>query len=159
MEPRQIFLRQINAPCLKILRDVANDVCHLQGEPKIDRIFSAARISIAENFDAHQANCAGDAVTIDAKLFEGGISQDAQIHFHSGNNFLQHLWRQRIFVYQLPHIAGEQGLVRSAGAKHLAPIRQTHSFLDDAQFRRIGNVIDHAAERVENRDVAFALTA
>jgi len=50
-------------------------------------------------------------------------------------------------------------LIRSAGAKHLTPSRQTHSFLDDAQFRRIGNVIDHTAERVENRDVAFALTA
>jgi hypothetical protein len=43
--------------------------------------------------------------------------------------------------------------------KHSAPIRQTLSFLADAYFRRIRNVIDDTAERVENRDVAFALAA
>ena len=100
--------------------------------PKIDRIFPATRVAITENLDADQPNCAGDPVTIDTKLFKGGISRNAQIHFHSGDNFLEHVGWKRIFVHQLPHIAGEQRLVWSAGAKHLAPIRQTHSFLDDA---------------------------
>jgi hypothetical protein len=62
-------------------------------------------------------------------------------------------------MHQLPHIACEQRLVRSASAKQLAPIRQLHSFRDYAQFCRIGNVINHTAERVENRDIAPALAA
>ena len=62
-------------------------------------------------------------------------------------------------MHQLPQIPRKQGLLRSAGAKHLAPFRQTHSFLDDAQVRRICYVVDDTAECIENRDVAFALTA
>jgi hypothetical protein len=41
----------------------------------------------------------------------------------------------------------------------LPPIRKMHSFRDYAQFCRIGNVINHTAEREENRNIALALAA
>src|SRR4029077_21008950 len=132
LEPHEIFLWQENAPSLKILPHIPNYVRHLQRKSQIDRIFPATRVAITKYLNADQPNRTGDPVTIDTKLFKGGISRNAQIHFYSSDDFLEHVGWKRIFVHQLPHIAGEQRLVRRAGAKELAPSRQSHLLLDDA---------------------------
>ncbi len=42
VEPRQVLLRQVNAPMGQIFVHVAQDVGHLQGQPELDRIFAQA---------------------------------------------------------------------------------------------------------------------
>ena len=107
VEPSQIFLWKINTPGLKIFPNIPNDVGHLQRKPEIDGVFPTAWIAITEDLYADQSNRAGDSVTINAKLFKSGISHDAQIHFHPGNDLLQHARLKRIFMHQLPDVPGK----------------------------------------------------
>src|SRR5207302_8953679 len=90
IEPRQIFQREINSAILQILSHIADNIRHLQGQAEFDCILFTAWVAISKDLDADEANCTGDAVAINAELFECGIPPDAQVHFYAGNNFFEH---------------------------------------------------------------------
>src|SRR5262249_23185664 len=128
-ESHQIFLRQIDSAILYIFPDVTNDVCHLQGQPELDCVLFTALVPIAKNLDAYQADSARDSRALNSHLFEGWISSRVQVHFYTGNDFLQHSGRQRVLGDQLSHGASKNRLVLGWGMKHLAPFCKTHSLL------------------------------
>src|SRR5262249_49107973 len=157
MEPTQIFLRQIDAAILQIFPDITDDIGHLQSQPQFYRVLFAARVVIAKDLDAYQADGAGDSIAINPERIEGGISQGAQVHFYARNDFFEHVVPQRVFGDQLSYVAGEKRLALDYSVKHLAPSCQAHPLFDRTQLCGVSNVVDDAAKRVENGDIAFSL--
>jgi len=104
LRPRHLFAREVNPPGPQIFIHVANNIGGLQSETELDCIFFGRRIAVAKDLDAHQTDCARDAITIDPQLLEGLITRDRQIHLHSSNNLFEHLKRERIFLNQKPKL-------------------------------------------------------
>ena len=90
VEACDIFLRQINSASLQVLSNITNNVCHLQGQAELNRIFFAARIAVSKNLNAHQTYRAGHPIAINAQLLKGGIPPDGYVHLNASNNLLQH---------------------------------------------------------------------
>ena len=70
-EALQILEGQINAPpVVQVGADIPDNVRQLQRQPKINRELAAGRRPAAEDFDAHQAHDARDAMAIGFQLLE-----------------------------------------------------------------------------------------
>src|SRR4030095_15984208 len=121
VEPRHVFLGQINAAVGEIFRHVTQDVGDLESEPKLDRIFAAGRILVTKNFNADQANGARDAVTILAQVRECFVARDGQVHFHAVHDLLQHRRSNRVSVDQAAYFRCEGRLRRDWNVEGLPP--------------------------------------
>ncbi len=110
-------------------------------------------MAAAENIDADQPDGARDAVTILIEQGEGGIAQDGHVHFHAVEDFLQRRGRDQVGADDLRHLAAQRRERRAhvRAADFLAPLAELAPLFPEGQFGRIGHVVDHAAEGVEDR--------
>src|SRR5438132_8633621 len=62
LEPLQVLSRQIDSAFFQVATNIADDICHLQGQSKLNRILFAGGIPITKNFDAHQSDRTGNVI-------------------------------------------------------------------------------------------------
>ena len=70
---REIFERQIDASALGVFADVAQDVGELEGDAGFFGEFFGARVGVAKDADADEADDGGNVVAVAAQVFEGGV--------------------------------------------------------------------------------------
>src|SRR5471030_1610284 len=82
-------LRQIDATEGSVLFDVAQNIGELERHAERNGVIDGLLFLVAEDFDADEADGAGDAVTVLAQSGKIGIAGDGEIHFHATKNFLE----------------------------------------------------------------------
>src|SRR5260221_6548838 len=85
----QILQRQIDAPALSILAQVANDVGELKCEAQFIRIHAGRGIGVAEDFDADEADGGGDATAVENELVERVVAPPRQIHLDAIDDLVE----------------------------------------------------------------------
>ena len=134
--------------------DIAQNVRELQREAEILGVFAAARIAAAEDFDAHEADDAGDAITIDAQVFPRGVARAVQVHLDTGDDFVEVRDGQRVLRDERADV-GRERAVRSAHGSRRPRARHAieRGLFFDGITGLVREVIDHAAEGVEDRSI------
>ena len=77
---RQFVERQVEAAARQIGRHVAQDVGQLEGQAQFLGVAAGARILVAEDLDADEADRGGDLVAVGPKIAEGGETHRLEIH-------------------------------------------------------------------------------
>ena len=143
-------------PLAKSFADVTQDVGHLEGEPELDRVFAAGRISVTENLDADEADGAGDAVTIHAQIRECLVAEMVRSISTPCNDLLQHL---RVIAYLLikPRTRRRATVLWLGPGGPPASSVSCRALLFRGALGGVRDIVDQTAKGVEDRDVAPAL--
>src|SRR5262249_52206912 len=85
VEAPQVLERQIDAAAAAVLRDVAQYVGELKGDAEVDRVVARARVAMAEDLDAEEADGRGDAVAVAVQLVEVVVAPAGEVGLDAGD--------------------------------------------------------------------------
>ena len=117
----------------------------------------ASGILVAKNFDADEADGAGDAVAIEAEIFPSFVGYLVEIHFDAGDNFEEVEDGELIFCDEMADGNGERRFIGGGGDEGIFPGLEGESAVFDGVAWVIGDVIDDPAPGVEDRDIVASV--
>ena len=117
----------------------------------------ASGILVAKNFDADEADGAGDAVAIEAEIFPSFVGYLVEIHFDAGDNFEEVEDGELIFCDEMADGNGERRFIGGGGDEGIFPSLEGESAVFDGVAWVIGDVIDDPAPGVEDRDIVASV--
>ena len=117
----------------------------------------ASGILVAKNFDADEADGAGDAVAIEAEIFPSFVGYLVEIHFDAGDNFEEVEDGELIFCDEITDGNGERRFIGGGGDEGIFPSLEGESAVFDGVTWVIGDVIDDPAPGVEDRDIVASV--
>lgn len=112
---------------------------------------------VAKNFDADEADGAGDAVAIEAEIFPSFVGYLVEIHFDAGDNFEEVEDGELIFCDEMADGNGERRFIGGGGDEGIFPSLEGESAVFDGVTWVIGDVIDDPAPGVEDRDIVASV--
>ena len=112
---------------------------------------------VAKNFDADEADGAGDAVAIEAEIFPSFVGYLVEIHFDAGDNFEEVEDGELIFCDEIADGNGERRFIGGGGEEGIFPSLEGESAVFDGVAWVIGDVIDDPAPGVEDRDIVASV--
>ena len=117
----------------------------------------ASGILVVKNFDADEADGAGDAVAIEAEIFPSFVGYLVEIHFDAGDNFEEVEDGELIFCDEITDGNGERRFIGGGGDEGIFPSLEGESAVFDGVTWVIGDVIDDPAPGVEDRDIVASV--
>ena len=112
---------------------------------------------VAKNFDADEADGAGDAVAIEAEIFPSFVGYLVEIHFDAGDNFEEVEDGELIFCDEITDGNGERRFIGGGGDEGIFPSLEGESAVFHGVAWVIGDVIDDPAPGVEDRDIVASV--
>ena len=136
--------------------DVAQDVRELQGLAEIDGVLPGARIRIAEDLDAAEADRRRNAVAVRIELLRRFERGAVDVHLDAVDDRFQRFTRDPVRAHPRRELAGDRmhrllpGLVaaRDVASPHRQP-GVLRGRIRDAVYPEVGDVVDGAAEGVD----------
>ena len=158
---RQFVERQVQAAAGQIGRHVAQDVGQLEGQAQFLGVAAGARILVAEDLDADEADRGGDLVAVGPQVAERGETRRLEVHRAAVDELLE---RQPLHGKAADHPLQRLALRRArppaveAGGHFLAPALQSGRALRQRPLLVLVHLIVHGpAEVPHGRDGLAAI--
>src|SRR5581483_6622426 len=98
-EAPEVLQGQINAAARGVLAHVADDVGELERDTQVLGVIASARIAVAEDFYADEADRRGHPVAVQAQLLEALVARAREIHLDAVDDFLEVTARNRVAAH------------------------------------------------------------
>src|SRR4030095_12266871 len=94
-EAAQVGLGQVDAPDARVRVHVAQDVGELQGDAQVHRVLPRARIGVAEDLDAAEADREADPIAVGIERLERLVGRMVHVHLDPGDDLIEGYARDR----------------------------------------------------------------